>query len=991
MSSRQKLLKGWLVLTIAFSLLAGNSFAQQSSGSLLVQVRDSLGGLIVGANVDVTDAHNNEKLATPNGDGAYVFTGLAPGRYDLRVRATGFTAYEKAGLEITASHRMTLNITLDVAGIENQNVTVTKDSTINTRPEDNASALVLHGADLDALPDDPDDLAAALIGLAGPSSGTGGAQFFVDGFSSGRIPPKESISEIRINQNPFSAEFDRLGFGRVEIYTRPGSDKYHGQGFFNFNDASLNSRNPLAPTRAPYKWRLFGGNLSGPIKRNRSSFFLDFERREVQDYALIDATILDASLRISRFSESILTPQRRLTFSPRIDYQLNPSNTLMARYSFTSLTQQNTGIGQFALESQGLNTANIEHTVQISQSSVLSPELIDETRFQFVHRRRTFTGNNPVPTISVLEAFTGGGVQDSAAVTQENRWELQNVATFAIGHNTLRGGGRLRRVNILDSTRSNFNGTFTFGGGQAPLLDANNQVVRDSQGQIVLGPMTSIEGYRRTLFFKAQGLAAAEIRALGGGATQFSIAGGASEAKVSQVDLGVFAQDDWRARANLTLSVGLRYEIQNNISSKMNFAPRLAFAWMPGAGPTRRPKLVIRGGAGIFYDRFSENLTLQANRFDGTRQQLFVVSDPTVLDLFPNAPAISSLSNFAASQIVKRVANNLETPYTIQFSISVERQLPYRFTLSTTFIRARTLHALRSRNINAPLPDTPTSIVVNNLVRPLPNLGNIYQNESSGRFDQNQLIISLNNRLTKKLTLFATYVLNKAKSDTNGALTFPAYQYDLRNEYGRSILDIRHSLTLGGTITAPWDLHFNPLILYRSSAPFNITTGRDTNADTLFTERPAFATDLTKPGVILTRFGAFDPIPGPGEQIIPRNFGDGPGFFVVNLRVSKTFRFKDQNERPRVSSQGPVSGQERSTKRSSPNPPGVSTTEKRYALTIAFQAQNFLNHANLGQTIGNLTSPSFGRSNTTAGNFGSGVSNPGAGNRRIELQFRLSF
>jgi hypothetical protein len=363
--------------------------------------------------------------------------------------------------------------------------------------------------------------------------------------------------------------------------------------------------------------------------------------------------------------------------------------------------------------------------------------------------------------------------------------------------------------------------------------------------------------------------------------------------------------------------------------------------------------------------------------------------DPTVLNLFPDVPSISSLSNFTASQTLKPVARDLEAPYTIQFSISVERQLPYKFTVSTTFIRARTLHLLRSRNINAPFLETPTSGVGNIIVRPLGNVGNIYQVESSGRFNQNQLIISLNNRLSKKLTLFATYVLNDAKSDNNGAQSFPAYQYDLQGEYGRSILDIRNSLTVGGTIIAPWDLHFNPLILYRSSAPFNITTGRDTNGDTLFTDRPSFAKDLTKPGVIFTRFGAFDPNPEPGEQVIPRNFGEGPGFFVVNLRVSKTFQFKDRSSPSRVSTPGPVSAPGQTANASNPRP--STTAGKRYSLTIGVQAQNFLNHANLGPTIGNLTSPSFGRSNTTAGNFGTGASNPGVGNRRIELQIRLSF
>ena len=148
-------------------------------------------------------------------------------------------------------------------------------------PDNNATALVLRGEDLAALPDDPDDLADALQALAGPGAGPNGGSIYIDGFSGGQLPPKESIREIRINQNPFSAEYDRLGFGRIEILTRPGTDQVRGGFGFNDSDGVFNSRNPFATNKPDYSNRNFGGNIGGPISK-RASFFLDFQRRDIR-------------------------------------------------------------------------------------------------------------------------------------------------------------------------------------------------------------------------------------------------------------------------------------------------------------------------------------------------------------------------------------------------------------------------------------------------------------------------------------------------------------------------------------------------------------------------------------------------------------------------------------------------------------------------------------------------------------------------------------
>lgn len=964
-------------LLLIVVLCAAPLVAQQTPATLRGQVLDELGGAIVGARIVVVDANGSEKNVTTNNEGSYSLDGLLPGKYTVRATAAGFAVYENKEVEVVAGRNPPLNITLHVT-IEEQKVTVTNESAnLSTEPENNAGALVLKGNNLDALPDDPDDLAAALQALAGPSAGPNGGQIYIDGFTGGRLPPKSSIREIRINSNPFSAEYDRLGFGRIEILTKPGTDKFRGQAFFTFNDDSLNSRNPFAPDRPPFQLRNYGGNLSGPISTRKASFFLDFEKRDIDDDALVNATVLDPSLNITRLSQTVPTPSRRITFSPRIDYQLNRNNTLVGRYTYTHATNL-TGVGGFSLPERAYDTANTEQTAQLTETAILSKTVVNETRFQFIHQTANQNADNSVPTINVLDAFTSGGSQVGQASNTNNHWELQNNTSFSLGRQTLRLGVRFRHVSITDVSPQNFGGTWTFAGG--------------------LGT-TSIERYQRTLLLQQQGLSPEDIRALGGGATQFSIAAGNPEATVGQFDFGGYVQDDWKLRSNLTLNLGFRYENQDNISSNLNFAPRIGFAWSPGAGGQRQAKTVIRGGFGVFYDRVGENLTLQADRFNGVNQQQFIVTDPAILDLFPTVPSLATLAAFESPLTIYQLAGDLRAPYTMQSVISVERQLPKNFTLAVSYINARSLHLLRSRAINAPLPGTFVPGVPGSGVQPFGNETR-FEYESSGRFNQNQLIVNVQNRFSRNSTIGAYYVFAKANSDTDGATTFPANSYDLSDEYGRSALDVRHRFVMFGNFRAPWGMSLSPFIVATSGRPFNIILGRDLNGDTLFTERPAFASDLTKPGVVLTPFGAFDPNPTPDEQIIPRNFGDGPGSFTVNLRLSKTFGFGDevssgsapQSGRRGATGGGPSRGIPGIGRGGDRGAGGGGDSGKRYSLTFPLNFQNLLNHDNEGLPVGNLSSQLFGISTASAGTFaGFGGLNSNAYNRRIEAQIRFNF
>src|ERR1043165_2686244 len=569
-----------IVLAIVLGALYVNVAVaqQQRAGSLHGQVLDELGGAIVGATVTAVDAKGVEKSVVTNDAGNYTINGLAPGKYTVRAVNAGFAISETPDVEITSAKTLQFDVILKVA-IEEQRVPLAADTReLSTEPENNAGAVVLKGADLDALPDDPDDLAAALQALAGPSAGPNGGQIFVDGFTGGRLPPRASIREIRINSNPFSAEYDRLGFGRIEILTRPGTDRFRGQVSLNFNDDALNARNPFAASRPAIQTRQYGGNFGGPISKKKASFFIDFDKRDIDDGALIVAQVLDANNNIVSFIDSVATPSRRTSFSPRIDYQINQNHTLVARYNYAKNTRLQ-GVGGFNLPERAYHSENSEQGVQLTETAIINKTIVNETRFSFERQQTAQDADNSIATIDVQDAFTGGGSQVGNAHSTTHDWELSNNTSFAMGAHSLKVGARLRGVSIDQFSPANFGGTYTFFGGErGPVLDANDQPTGATDF------ITSIERFRRTKVFVADGLSGAAIRLLGGGATQFRLSAGNPESTVSQWDVGGFAQDDWKLRPNFTLSLGLRYENQKNIDSNFNFGPRVGFAWSPG-GP----------------------------------------------------------------------------------------------------------------------------------------------------------------------------------------------------------------------------------------------------------------------------------------------------------------------------------------------------------------------------------------------------------------------
>jgi len=994
------------LLAISLLLTLSTAAFGQSTGVVRGVVTDETGAVVPGAKVTLSNTSGPAKSVTSSDDGSYALTAVVPGTYTVQAASPGLAQMQPATVNVSEGPS-TVNLQLRVA-LEKQEVTVQENSgpAVSVDPSQNAGALVLRGADLQALSDDPDDLQADLQALAGPSAGPSGGQIYIDGFTGGTLPSKDSIREIRINQNPFSPEYDKLGYGRIEILTKPGTDKLHGNVFADIGDDIFDARNPYAAQKAPFLQRNFGGSISDSFGK-KVSFFLDVQDRDINNGGIINGFNVGSpadGYPVAAFNSVFEAPQNRFRISPRVDYQLSPNNTLTVRYGYTRNDLDDQGVGNLSLSSRAFHQLSTDHTLQITETAVLNSKVINETRFQFYHNNTSDTEASDLPGVNVAGAFNGGGAQIGKFSNTENHYELQNYTTVSSGAHTWKFGVRTRAVAINNISEQNFGGTYSFNAGFG-------------------GQLTSIQLYSATLNFIQQnpsltGMSlASALQSHGLGPSQFTISQGNPLVDVNQVDVGAFLGDDWRVKPNLTLSLGLRFETQTNIHDWHDWAPRIGFAWAPGQSKNNpRPKTVIRGGFGVFYDRVSEQIIQTAERYNGLLQQQYVITqsaanpipfDPTVAGI----PAGLTLPA-ASPHTIQLLDGHLHTPYILQEAFTVERQLPKNTTISESYVNSHGLHELRSADINAPLVGTYTGPGTG--VYPL--LAQ-YQNDpvllmqSSGLYNQWQLITNVRTQLSRRVSLNGFYMYGRAYSNTDGVGSLSAIPYSLQGEYGPSSLDARNRVFVGGNINTWWGVTASPFFTADSGAPFNITAGTDPYGDTIFNERPGISATPT-PYVYNGLY--LDPNPKPGEATLPRNFARSPGSVSLNLRLAKTFGFggtregSARNNNQGFGGGGPGGGGPPGGGRGPGGPPGGGfgggpgggpgaffrgfgggSNSKRYNLTFSVQARNLLNHVNPGPINGIVTSPLFGESNSLAGGFGAFAQ--GGLNRRIDLQARFTF
>jgi hypothetical protein len=956
-----------LCLLLVLVFCGTMSVAQNATGAVRGLVTDPSGAVVAQAKVSVIAPNGQALTAATDSRGNYEVKGLRAGNYTVTAVAPGFSPFAQQDVSLVAGQLQQFNIALDVA-VQQEHVQVEDEATtLDVASDNNASAIVIKDKDLDALSDDPDELQSELEALAGPSAGPNGGQIYIDGFSNGQLPPKSSIREIRVNQNPFSPEYDKLGYGRVEVFTKPGTDNLHGRFFFNDNDSSLNSRNPFLGTAAQpgYHTYMYEGNIGGPLNK-QASYFFNFERRTIGDLSIVNATEILGE----PYTQAVPNPKVRTEISPRLDYQLTPSNTMTVRYQYNSNSEDNDGVGQTALASQAYNLRDLGQRLQVSDTQVVNTQTVNETRFQYSRDHNNELSLDSAPAIQVPGSFTAGGNPIGNLTDHNDRAELQNYTSRVMGKHILKFGGRLRVSRDANYSSNNLNGTYVFpslsalttlAAGPAsaltpvPSLCAGNNLATESMNS-TLATQCQASQYSSTLYIQPM------VREL-------------------WTDAGVYVGDDWRIRPQLTLSYGMRLETQSDISDHADYAPRIGMAWGLGRGKSA-PKTVLRVGSGIFYDRFTQDLIMQAERMNGVLTQPQITTYPSAL--LSSAPPVPLATSIIPVRY--QVAPNLRAPYTIQTGVTLERQITKVATASLTYLNSRGNHVLDIRNINTPGAASYIS-----------SAGNIYQYESEGIFKQNQLIANTTIRMGAKLSLFGYYTYGHANSDTSGSGSFPFYEDNLIKNYGRASFDVRDRLFLGGSVGMPYNFRLSPFLIASSGMPFNITTNTDINGDSIIgNDRPYFNGISSCGGTPVK--GDFSTTPTyPNQPAVPVNCGTGSPQFSLNLRVAKTFGFGKKAEQTANASGGGDHGGHGG------RPPGMgmaggggpmnmgSATNQRYNVTFSVSARNLLNFISPAAPIGNIDSPRFEQPIALAGGPSGGPFGSSSSNRRIDLQVMFSF
>lgn len=925
-------------------LVCAQSASLGAPGSISGVVADPTGAVIPQAAVTATRVGHAPIKATSDAVGHFVLSGLAAGVYVIEAQAPNFHPAHKEGVRVAAGAVTTVTMTLAIE-TDQQSVVVSAD-TLDASPEKNGGAIVLKGEDLRSLSDDPDELSTQLQGMAGADAETG-TQFYVDGFSASKLPPKSAIREIRINQNPYSAQYDSLGFGRIEILTKPGADKLHAEYWMQGNDSPWNAQNPFVQSQPPYYMYQLDSDVNGPLNKNASYFFSLWHRQAI-NVSVVNAEILnDATLMPETFTQAVSTPNSGLYLTPRFDWQWGKVHTFSVRYMLDRSTAQNSGVGQFQLASQAFDSTQTEQVLQVTDSQAWSDKILNEVRFQYIRDRNNQTPQSTDTTLVVQGAFTGGGNNTGIQRDAQDHYEFQDVLRVNHGEHDVTVGGRLRVIRDSNYSTANYNGQFTF---------------------------ASLSTYQITEQGIANNLTPAQIRAAGGGASLYSQTTGNPGIVVSMADAGIFAEDNWKVIPSVIVSPGLRFETQSGMHDHADFGPRLGISWSVPGGANKPPMAVIRGGSGFFFQRFTSSGLLQAERQNGVTQTAIVVNNP---DFYPDTcaekppPQQCSSNDSQSAPTIFSINPKLRAPYLFIAGLGADKSIGKYVSLSVNYLYSRGDHLFVTRNINAPLPGTYDPDDPSSGKRPLDVDENIYQYNSQGDSARNRL--SLNGNVhAKNLGLFGYYTLSKGLADTSGLTSFPSNQYDIHADWGRASYDIRNRAFLGGYTRLPGHFSINPFLMYQSSSPFNIVVGEDLNGDTQFNDRPTFATDLTRPSVYVTKWGTFDADPIAGQKIIPINYGKGPGLLIVNLRLSRRFNFGP----PLPEDPEPPADAANAT--AAPKPPAKpekKTIERKYTLGFGVSAQNILNHPNYAPPVGVLGSSLFGESTALASTGGNSSAN----------------
>jgi hypothetical protein len=840
--------------------------------TLDVIVKDPSGALINKAVVQLIKNGKVQSTAQTNQRGEARFNIVAAGNYDLLVEAAGFKPHAMA----ISTPLQRKEVTLEINEIK-VDVDVSEDAQVrNTNPNGASFSNVLTADQIAQLPDDPEEFENAINQLAGP-----GAQIRVNGFRGGKLPPKSQIREIRFRLNPYAAENHDAGFGLVDIITKPGVNSWHGSFNFGFRDEAMNGRQIFAPFRGPEQQRRFGLSLDGPLWKNHTSLFLN-----VDGSLFFDARPIFATLPAGTFSDLAYRPSRRLNIDARVEHVLTKTHTARLQFQRNAGVQNNLGVGDFDLPARGYGQEQTEYIARFADSGVFGKKYFNELRVQARWLQTEARSVSIGQTILVPGAFNDGSAQRFGGRKQFDL-EIADNVDYAREKHGVRFGGQFEAGRYRSDESTNRLGTFQF---------------------------ADLEAFEAGL------------------PTQFSQRIGDPFVAYPQYQFGWYVQDDFRLRKNLTVSYGVRHEMQSHVPGKFNLAPRLGFVW----SPKKNGSITLRGGAGVFYDWFAAQVYEQTLRVDGERQRDRVIVNPG----YPNPFSSGAQTLLPPSRI--QIDPNLQIPYIIQASMGVETNPFKKFRLTTNYQYQRGVHLLHGRNLNAPVPG---------LGRPDPTAGNITNIESSAYQSSHRLMVNVGPaQFVQGLFWSVNYLLMKNTNEADSPFSLPSDNFNLRADRGPSATDFRHLISGFVNKRLPMGFAASAIFQATSALPYNITTGFDNNGDTVINDRPA----------------------GVG-----RNSGRGAARWEIGSRLSWGTDFgpaQQQTAGPQVRMVRIGGGGDGAA------PPTMSLgASKKYRLEFYLQAFNLLNHANLGVFNGVQTSPFFAQATS--------AQPP----RRLEVGTRLNF
>ena len=992
----------FLMALVPFGAIA-QAPAAPAGATVHGMVVDPDDALIPGATVTLTPLSGKAQTTTSKSDGTYTFRGLPSGTYIMTVTAPGFGVYLKESIKVTNGANLALDAKLAIAE-QSQQMTVTADTVqLSVDPENNASSTVITGAALDALSDDPDELQTELTALAGPSAGPNGGQIYIDGFTGGQLPPKSSILAIRINQNPFSAQYDQLGYGRIEIITKPGTDKFHGNFSTQFGDKFLNTSTPFlgaANSQPSYHTLFFTGSVTGPI-RTGMSFTLAGSHRNIDNNSIINPTAFYATSATSTAlclpgtmpytacgsypfpttARALANPQTRWDISPRIDMALGAKNSLTARFQYETGDSNIIVPVQSLLLLTGSDSNSSESTLQVSDTMLISNRVINEARFEYQHTTSNSTPLITSPFFSVQGIFSAGGSTAGTNRTPGDHIEVQNYTSIQLLKNFIRLGGRLRTSGESPYSNGGTNGQFVYSYLLDPCTDpsiTNKPSGCAANVTTTCAPANaSISSYQCgiTSQFKLTNITNPTISA-------------------RETDLGLYAEDDWKAKPNLTISYGVRLEAQNVIDSSHDFAPRTSIAY---GIPRKNGKTttVVRGGFGVFYNRFglgsiANQITNNGqNTTDLTYSSPGIACQPTTAGTTGYTSGCTTASASAALPTIQVNGPGLRSSYILQSAATVEQQIGKYASVSVTYLNARGEHQFLQR-------DLPTGSAIDAV------------NQSGGVFRQNQINTNINVRTPKGVTIFGYYSANWANSNISN-ISDP---YNSSVDYGRAAFAIQSRLTIGGSIPLPFHITASPLVFAQSGSPYNVTTGSPDPVTLQYSDRPAFNPAASS---INCRVASSFSTQATYAQEIPVNYCTGPANVSINLRLGRTWGFGPKTEaaaaaaaRAAAGGGGPGGGAFGGGPGGAGGPGGGgggargggggggargggggrgANTGRKYNLTIGAAAQNLFNEIPYGVPTSTLTSSKFGIPTSLQ----QGVFASSTAVRRVTLQASFNF